>query len=85
MFLWECHVLLEREVAFCAVNLATPFFSIIVEYIPMIFIMFFFFDQVAKKHLTQRIQNLNDKVEKQNEISKDIRKNVSKYVPFGLF
>lgn len=31
---------------------------------------------VAKKHLTQRIQNLNDKVEKQNEISKDIRKNV---------
>lgn len=84
MFLWECHVSFEREVAFCAVNLATPFFRIIVEYIPMIFIMFFFY-QVAKKHLTQRIQNLNDKVEKQNEISKDIRKNVSKYVPFGLF
>ncbi|XP_044489575.1 uncharacterized protein LOC123213978 [Mangifera indica] len=31
---------------------------------------------VAKKHLTQRIQALNDKVEKQNEISKDIQKNV---------
>lgn len=42
MFLWECHVSFEREVAFCAVNLGIPFFSIIVEYIPMIFIMFFF-------------------------------------------
>ncbi|KAJ4711279.1 Protein of unknown function (DUF1664) [Melia azedarach] len=31
---------------------------------------------VAKKHLTQRIQDLNDKVEKQGEISNDIRKNV---------
>ncbi|KAJ0096171.1 hypothetical protein Patl1_15851 [Pistacia atlantica] len=31
---------------------------------------------VAKRHLTQRIQALNDKVEKQNEISKDIQKNV---------
>ncbi|KAH7570150.1 hypothetical protein JRO89_XS05G0058700 [Xanthoceras sorbifolium] len=34
---------------------------------------------LAKKHLTQRILDLTDKVEKQNVLSKDIKKNVSKY------
>lgn len=48
----------------------------IMEYAHM-FLLHSFVEKVAKKHLTQRIQALNDKVEKQNEISKDIQKNVS--------
>lgn len=38
--------------------------------------------QKTKKHLTQRIQNLDDKMLEQNELSRTIKEDVCFFVPF---